>query len=118
MSRYTVHTSSIKALGKTRSDLDLLAGALLTARIGLTGQVILHHRHAVALPFPDGSFDLVWTQNSGMQIADKGRLYHGFFRANGTFGGTLFAQGLPRPLSQGSDGLGYPVLRRRSRKSV
>ena len=86
MSRYTVHTSSRKGLGKTRSDLDLLAGALLTARRGLTGQVVLHHGHALALPFPDGSFDLVWTQNSGMQIADKGRLYHGFFRANGTFG--------------------------------
>lgn len=74
MSRYTVHTSSIKALGKTRSDLDLLAGALLTARMGLTGQVILHHGHALDLPFPDGSFDLVWMQNSGMQRADKGRL--------------------------------------------
>ena len=89
MSRYTVHTSSIQALGKTRSDLDLLAGALLTARIGLTGQVILHHRHALALPFPDG-----------------------------TFGGTLFAQVLPRPLSQRSDGLGHLVLLRRSRKRV
>ena len=47
MSSYIVHTSSIKALGKTRSDLDLLAGALLTARIGLTGQGILHHGHAL-----------------------------------------------------------------------
>jgi len=42
--------------------------------MGLTGQVILHHGHALDLPFPDGSFDLVWMQNSGMQRADKGRL--------------------------------------------
>ena len=58
----------------------LRAGALLTARMGLAGQVCFCHGNALALPFPDGSFDLVWTQNSGMQIADKARLYRGFFR--------------------------------------
>jgi SAM-dependent methyltransferase len=59
----------------------LRAGAELTARMGLTGQVTFCHGHALDLPFPDGSFDAVWTQNSGMQIADKVRLYRGFFRA-------------------------------------
>jgi SAM-dependent methyltransferase len=58
----------------------LLAGALLTARMGLTEQVHLCCGHALNLPFPDGSFDLVWTQNSGMQVADKVRLYREFFR--------------------------------------
>ena len=58
----------------------LRAGALLTAQMGLAGQVHFCHGNALALPFPDGSFDLVWTQNSGMQIADKARLYRGFFR--------------------------------------
>ena len=58
----------------------LCAGALLTARMGLTVQVHLCCGHALNLPFPDGSFDLVWTQNSGMQIAHKVRLYHEFFR--------------------------------------
>lgn len=57
----------------------LRAGALLTARMGLAGQVRFCHGNALALPFPDGSFDLVWTQNSGMQIADKVGLYRGFF---------------------------------------
>jgi SAM-dependent methyltransferase len=46
----------------------------------LTEQVRFCCGHALNLPFPDGSFDIVWTQNSGMQIADKGRLYHEFFR--------------------------------------
>ena len=27
------------------------------------------------MPFADGAFDLVWMQNVGMHIADKGRLY-------------------------------------------
>jgi SAM-dependent methyltransferase len=58
----------------------LRAGALLTARMGLTEQVHFCCGHALNLPFPDSSFDLVWTQNSGMQIADKVRLYREFFR--------------------------------------
>jgi SAM-dependent methyltransferase len=58
----------------------LRTGAMLTARLGLTGQVHFCHGQALALPFADGSFDLVWTQNSGMQLADKGQLYRGFFR--------------------------------------
>ena len=58
----------------------LRAGALLTAHMGLTEQVHLCCGHALNLPFPGGSFDLVWTQNSGMQIADKARLYREFFR--------------------------------------
>jgi sarcosine/dimethylglycine N-methyltransferase len=58
----------------------LRAGALLTVRMGLAEQVQLCCGHALNLPFPDGSFDLVWTQNSGMQIADKVGLYREFFR--------------------------------------
>jgi ubiquinone/menaquinone biosynthesis C-methylase UbiE len=58
----------------------LRAGALLTVRMGLARQVHFCRGNALALPFPDGSFDLVWTQNSGMRIADKARLYRGFFR--------------------------------------
>jgi SAM-dependent methyltransferase len=58
----------------------LRAGALLTVRMGLTEQVQLCCGHALNLPFPDNSFDLVWTQNSGMQIADKRGLYREFFR--------------------------------------
>jgi SAM-dependent methyltransferase len=58
----------------------LRTGAMLTACLGLAGQVHFCHGQALALPFAAGSFDLVWTQNSGMQLADKGRLYRGFFR--------------------------------------
>jgi SAM-dependent methyltransferase len=58
----------------------LRAGAVLTARMGLTGQVVFVHGNALDLPFCPGSVDLVWTQNSGMHIADKARLYREFFR--------------------------------------
>ena len=33
---------------------------------------------ALALDVPAGTYDLVWTQNSGMNIRDKERLYLGF----------------------------------------
>jgi SAM-dependent methyltransferase len=31
--------------------------------------------NALAIPFPDGSFDVVWTEHASMNIPDKARLY-------------------------------------------
>jgi SAM-dependent methyltransferase len=56
------------------------AGELLTNRLRLSDRVRFHVGNALELPFDDGSFDVVWTQNSGMNIADKDRLYSGFHR--------------------------------------
>jgi SAM-dependent methyltransferase len=50
-------------------------GERLTARTGLAERVSFRHGDALAIPFPDGSFDVVWTQHSSMNIADKERLY-------------------------------------------
>ena len=50
-------------------------GALLTARCDLGDRVTFRHGNALAAPFPDASFDLVWTQHSSMNIADKRGLY-------------------------------------------
>ena len=59
------------------------AGAALTARLGLADRVT--HRLGTALDLDhvlsgEDPFDIVWTQNSGMNIADKERLYAGFAR--------------------------------------
>jgi SAM-dependent methyltransferase len=51
------------------------AGELLTAVTALTDRVSFRHGDAMAMPFPDGSFDVVWTQHSSMNIADKAQLY-------------------------------------------
>lgn len=56
------------------------AAVMLTARLGLGAHVEHRIGDALALPFDDESFDVVWTQNSGMNIADKRRLYAGFHR--------------------------------------
>ena len=58
----------------------LEASELLTARLGLSDRLTHRVGSALALPFDDGSFDVVWTQNSGMNIADKERLYAEFHR--------------------------------------
>lgn len=56
------------------------AARMLTARLGLEDRVTHHVGNALDLPFDDGVFDVVWTQNSGMNVADKERLYAGFHR--------------------------------------
>jgi len=50
-------------------------GAMLTERTGLADRVTFQHGSALAMPFADGSFDLVWMQYVGIHIADKGRLF-------------------------------------------
>ena len=58
----------------------VLAADDLTARLGLRDHVSHHFGDALELPFDDGAFDVVWTHNSGMNIAAKERLYEGFHR--------------------------------------
>ena len=62
------------------------AGTALTARLGLADRVTHRAGDALALGEALGAaggskgFDVVWTQNSGMNVADKERLYAGFAR--------------------------------------
>ncbi len=50
----------------------------ITARLRL-GDLVQHHvGNALELAFDEGTFDVAWTQNAGMNIADKERLYEGF----------------------------------------
>jgi ubiquinone/menaquinone biosynthesis C-methylase UbiE len=56
------------------------SGEALTARVGLAGRVTHRVGSALELDVEDGAFDVVWTQNSGMNVADKERLYAGFSR--------------------------------------
>jgi len=55
---------------------DYCAGASLLNRLtGLDDRIEVHQGSALALPFADDSFDVVWMQNVGMNIADKRTLY-------------------------------------------
>lgn len=55
---------------------DYCAGAALLNRLtGLGDRIDVHNGSALELPFPDDTFDVVWMQNVGMNIADKRKLY-------------------------------------------
>jgi SAM-dependent methyltransferase len=62
------------------SGLDLTAefvrvAGMLAQMTGLTDRVDYRQGNALDLPFDDMSFDVVWSQNAAMNIADRGRLY-------------------------------------------
>jgi SAM-dependent methyltransferase len=82
------------------------AAQTLTTRMRLDDRVSHHVGNALALPFPDETFDLVWTQNSGMSIADKERLYAGFRRVLRP-GGLLALQ---EPMTGPVQPILYPVM--------
>jgi len=55
---------------------DYCTGAVLLNKLtGLDDRIHVHQGSALELPFPDASFDVVWMQNVGMNIADKQALY-------------------------------------------
>ena len=60
--------------------LDLTAeycaiGETLTGWTHLEDKVSFVCANALTMPFPDGSFDVAWTQHASMNIADKAALY-------------------------------------------
>jgi SAM-dependent methyltransferase len=64
---------------------------MLTQLTGLEGLVDYRRGDALALPFDDQSFDVVWSQNAVMNIAERDRLY-GEMRRVLTPGGRLALQ--------------------------
>jgi ubiquinone/menaquinone biosynthesis C-methylase UbiE len=53
---------------------------MLTRRTGLTDKVSYRQGNALDLPVEDMSFDVVWSQNAAMNIADRDRLYGEMYR--------------------------------------
>jgi SAM-dependent methyltransferase len=88
------------------ADSYVRAATMLTARMGLEDRVTHQVGDALALPFPDAAFDLVWTQNTGMNIADKEGLYAGFHRVLRP-GGLLALQ---EPMAGPVQPIVYPVM--------
>lgn len=51
------------------------AGEALTAMTDLSVLVSFRRGDALDMPYPDGTFDVAWTQHSSMNVPDKKRLY-------------------------------------------
>ena len=71
---------SLGATAAGSSGVDLTAefvriAEMLTQLTGLVGRVDYRQGSALDLPFEDMSFDVVWSQNVAMNIADRDRLY-------------------------------------------
>ncbi len=68
---------------------DFCAGAQLLNRLtGLDDRIEVHNASALDLPFPEDTFDVVWMQNVGMNIANKPKLYgeiHRVLKPGGRF---------------------------------
>jgi SAM-dependent methyltransferase len=74
------------------------AGEQLTARLGLGDRVKHRFGSGLELPFDDRTFDVVWTQNSGMNIGNKERLYAGFHRVLKSGGVLAFQEPMAGPV--------------------
>lgn len=69
-SRYGCHVSCLEA-----SPAFCQGAVLLNRLTALDEAIAVENAAAPPVPFPDSSFDLVWMQNVGMNIADKAGLY-------------------------------------------
>ncbi len=66
----------VTTIDLTKSYVD--TAEMLTTMLRLNDQVKHYVGNALELPFDKSSFDVVWTQNSGMNISNKEQLYAGF----------------------------------------
>ena len=76
-------------------------GKMLTRRLGLSDRVVHRYGNALALPFPDESFDVVWTQHSTMNIEAKPNIYAEFdrvLRRKGRYASQEIMQGENKPV--------------------
>ena len=85
-SRYGCHVTGIDLTAEF-----CRVAEMLTRLTGLTGRVSYRPGNALDLPFDDMSFDVVWSQNASMNIADRDRLYAEMYRVLKT-GGRLALQ--------------------------
>ena len=74
-SRYLAATFGCRVSGVDLTPEFVATATDLTRRAGLSALVDFRQGSALELPFPHASFDLAWTQNVAMNIADRARWY-------------------------------------------
>ena len=74
-SRYLAHTFGCRVTGIDLTPEFVQAATMLAEMTGLKDRVDYKEANALALPFPDESFDIAWSQNAVMNIEDRDRLY-------------------------------------------
>lgn len=79
-SRYLAGRYGCSVVGVDLAPSFVAASRLLAGRTGLHHRVRYEVGNLLALPFPDGTFDMVWTQHVVMNIPGRERLYREFQR--------------------------------------
>ena len=74
-SRYLASNFGCQVTGLDFTAEFIALAAMLAQRTRLADKVTYRQGNALDLPFPDASFDVVWSQNAAMNIADRDRLY-------------------------------------------
>jgi ubiquinone/menaquinone biosynthesis C-methylase UbiE len=74
-SRYLASTFGCQVTGLDLTAEFITLATMLAQRTRLADKVTYRHGNALDMPFADASFDLVWSQNAAMNIADRDRLY-------------------------------------------
>jgi SAM-dependent methyltransferase len=88
--RYLAAEHGCRASGIDLTAEYVRAAKALAALIGLEHKVAFHQGSALALPFPDQSFDVVWTEHAQMNIADKRSFYRELARVLAPGGRLVF----------------------------
>jgi len=74
-SRYLASAYGCRVTGLDLTETYCHVARLLADRIGLGQLIVYRQGNALDMPFENASFDIVWTQHTAMNIADKARLY-------------------------------------------
>ena len=74
-SRYLASVHGCHVTGLDLTEDYRAASAMLAERTGLADRLGYVQGDALDMPFPDGAFDVVWTQHAAMNIPHKARLY-------------------------------------------
>ena len=74
-SRYLAHRYGARVTGIDLTHQFIEAAKSLTRLVGMESQLAFQTASALALPFPDQSFDLVWTEHVQMNIEAKRQFY-------------------------------------------
>lgn len=79
-SRYLAHEFGCHVTGIDLTEEYCRTATMLSDRIGLSELVNYRQGDATHLPFPEASFDVVWTEHVAMNIPDKSALYREMYR--------------------------------------
>jgi MPBQ/MSBQ methyltransferase len=74
-SRYLANNFGCMVTGLDLTTEFCRVATMLAQRTGLSDKLDYRVGDGLAMPFPDASFDVIWSQNVAMNIADRDRLY-------------------------------------------